>query len=138
MKLLRLIWRSFARFRCKIVRLLRGTINGKFYAKASNRGCATSTPKRTSDLPPRPFYLLLCERERAIKLYGLAVSKTLRKDRRDSLGLSPNLKYRGLDLLYGHCHYITFPKGKHHSLRPSRLSRLSCSESDRRWRTKPA
>ena len=31
------------------------------------------------------------EHERAIKPYGLEVSKTLRKDRRDSLGLSLNL-----------------------------------------------
>ena len=67
--------------------------------------------------PRLPVTCYLCEHERAIKPYGLEVSKTSRKGGRDSLGLSLNL-VSGAFYIYGHCHYITFTS----SLRPRRLS----------------
>ena len=67
------------------------------------------TPHPPTDLTPchrhRPVTCYLCEHERAIKPYGLEVSKTLRKASRDSLGLSLNL-VSGAFYIYGHCHYI--------------------------------
>ena len=46
------------------------------------------THQRPGDTGPR-LDCYLCEHERAIKPYGLEVSKTLRKDRRDSPVVEP-------------------------------------------------